>query len=336
MSKNTATLSLDLDNQWSYMKTHGDRGWETFPSYLDLVVPRILRFLDARELIITVFVVGQDAALSKNRKAIGAIATAGHEIGNHSFHHEQWMHLQPEEKLDYELSIAEDRIGDVTGKRPVGYRGPGFCISSAVLRVLSHRGYRYDASTLPTFIGPLARAYYFMTAKLSKDARRSRSDLFGGVRDCMRPIAPYRWSLNAGTLVEIPVTTMPLFRIPMHASYLLYLHRFSPWMAKRYLAAALILCRLRGVAPSILLHPLDFLGVDDVPELSFFPAMDVPGEAKMAQLGHFIDMMRSSYHVTGLLDFLNDKLDISTLPRIEPRFGCDEHAGGPTVSTAQA
>jgi peptidoglycan-N-acetylglucosamine deacetylase len=26
-SKPIASLSLDLDNKWSYMKTHGDPGW---------------------------------------------------------------------------------------------------------------------------------------------------------------------------------------------------------------------------------------------------------------------------------------------------------------------
>ena len=34
-----ASISLDLDDQWSYMKVHGDKGWETFPSYLDIVIP---------------------------------------------------------------------------------------------------------------------------------------------------------------------------------------------------------------------------------------------------------------------------------------------------------
>ena len=60
-----ASLSLDLDNQWSYMKTHGDAGWESFPSYLDVVVPRVLQFLKERDLTITFFIVGQDAALEK-------------------------------------------------------------------------------------------------------------------------------------------------------------------------------------------------------------------------------------------------------------------------------
>lgn len=65
LKKPIASLSLDLDNQWSYMKTHGDEGWEMFPSYLDILIPRVLKFLDERHLKITFFVVGQDAALEK-------------------------------------------------------------------------------------------------------------------------------------------------------------------------------------------------------------------------------------------------------------------------------
>ena len=68
--KPIASLSLDLDNKWSYMKTHGDAGWESFPSYLDLLVPRVLAFLKERNLKITFFIVGQDAALEKNRDGI--------------------------------------------------------------------------------------------------------------------------------------------------------------------------------------------------------------------------------------------------------------------------
>ena len=60
MSTRIASLSLDLDNQWSYMKTHGDAGWETYPTYLDRVVPRALSFLKDHDQKITFFIVGQD------------------------------------------------------------------------------------------------------------------------------------------------------------------------------------------------------------------------------------------------------------------------------------
>jgi peptidoglycan/xylan/chitin deacetylase (PgdA/CDA1 family) len=89
--KPLASLSLDLDNQWSYMKTHGDAGWETYPSYFDVFVPHVLGVLRELGLEITVFVVGQDAALERNHAMLRAIADAGHELGNHSFHHEQWI-----------------------------------------------------------------------------------------------------------------------------------------------------------------------------------------------------------------------------------------------------
>ena len=62
------SLSLDLDNQWSYMRTHGDAGWQSFPSYLDVAVPSILGFLSRYDLKISFFIIGQDAALAKNRQ----------------------------------------------------------------------------------------------------------------------------------------------------------------------------------------------------------------------------------------------------------------------------
>ena len=130
--KPIASLSLDLDNKWSYMKTHGDAGWESFPTYLDVVVPRALDFLKERNLNITFFIVGQDAALEKNREAIASISAAGHEIGNHSFNHEPWLHLYSKDELVAEFEKTESALMDVTGKRPTGFRGPGYSLSPTV------------------------------------------------------------------------------------------------------------------------------------------------------------------------------------------------------------
>ena len=122
--KSIASLSLDLDNKWSYMKTHGDAGWETYPSYLDVCVPRVLEFLKARNLDITFFIVGQDAALEKNHEALGQISNAGHEIANHSFKHEPWLHLYSKEELVEEFQKTEDALQEATGQMPKGFRGP--------------------------------------------------------------------------------------------------------------------------------------------------------------------------------------------------------------------
>lgn len=318
--KPIASLSLDLDNEWSYLKTHGDPGWEALPSYLDCVVPRVLEILARRGLHITFFIVGQDAALEKNRKALGLLAPAGHEIGNHSLRHEPWLHLYGEEELERELSEAEAHIEAATGRRPDGFRGPGFSLSETTLRVLLRRGYRYDASTLPTFLGPLARAYYFMTAKLEPEERAKRAKLFGSVRDGLRPLRPYRWQLAEGTLLEIPVTTLPFFRVPIHLSYVLYLSVFSPLLARAYFEVALRLCRLVRVEPSILLHPLDFLGAEDVPSLGFFPAMRLSAAEKLERVEHCLERMQALFDVRSLGEHATVAGARPTLRVVEARF----------------
>lgn len=319
MSRGIASLSLDLDNQWSYMRTHGDPGWESYPSYLEAVVPRVLRVLAERGLEITFFVVGQDAALERNRDAIASIASAGHEIGNHSFRHEPWFHLYTEEEIDAELARTEDVLESVTGARPVGFRGPGFTLSKSTLRVLHRRGYRYDCSTFPTFLGPLARTYYFLTAKLTEEEKRERKLLFGTWSEGLRPIKPYRWSIDGGTLPEIPVTTLPILRVPIHVSYVLYLSMISPVLARAYFAFALNLCRWTGTEPSILLHPLDFLGGDDVRELAFFPAMSLPGEVKVARTVSYLDAFAKRWKLVSMRTYAEAVAD-RPLDTREPRF----------------
>jgi hypothetical protein len=341
--KPLASLSLDLDNEWSYLKTHGDKRWESLPSYMDVLVPRVLEVLEQMKLRITFFVVGQDAALDKNREPLARLGASHHEIGSHSFRHEPWFHLYSPEEVDRELAETEEVIEAATGRHPRGFRGPGFSVSETTLRALVRRGYRYDASTLPTFIGPLARAYYFMTAKLDDAERDKRAHLFGDMRDALRPIRPYYWQLDGGAarpaaadsdgasgsrLLEIPVTTFPGLRVPIHASYVLYLSCFSPPAASMYFKTALAACRAFGVEPSILLHPLDFLGREDVSGgLSFFPAMQLSREVKLQRIRRYLGILARHFEVVPMVEHAEAIEARSEVRLVVPRFR-SEVAGG--------
>lgn len=296
-AKPIASLSLDLDNKWSYLKTHGDAGWDKYPTYLPLVVPRFLRVLENLNLKMTVFVVGQDAAREENFESLASISAAGHEIGNHSFNHEPWLHLYTEQQLVTELARTEEHLERVTGQCPTGFRGPGFSFCELLLRILVRRGYRYDCSTFPTYLGPLARMYYFMTARLSPEQQQDRKQLFGNFSEGFRTLHPYHWEFPEGRLAEIPVTTMPFFKVPIHASYILYLARFSPLLARTYWTTALTMCRMAGVGPSLLLHPLDFMGCEDDSDLSFFPAMDRPSTPKTELVAGMLQEMSTHFDV---------------------------------------
>ena len=314
------SLSLDLDNKWSYLKTHGSDGWKDFPSYLDVAVPRILDFLRERDLRITFFIVGQDAALDKNRDALVQIREAGHEIASHSFNHEPWLHLYDEAQLSEELEKAEDAIEKATGVRVKGFRGPGFSLSEGTLRVLHRRGYDYDATAFPNVLNPLARAYFFANSNLSDEEKERRKALFGSFSDAFRPVKPYRWRLEDGHLLELPVTTMPVFKTPIHFSYLIYLASFSAAAARMYARVAIGMCRLTSTEPSLLLHPLDFLGVEDGTGLDFFPAMKMPVAQKLDLMDGFFSLLLSRFRPCPIGEYLDGLMNDGALRSYRPQF----------------
>lgn len=292
-----ASVSLDLDNLWAYLKTHGDPEWERMPSFLPSAVPRLLGLFGEHGLTGTVFAVGADVEREDGAKAVAAFAAAGHEVANHSYRHEPWLHRYSHAELETELARTEEAIVAAGAPRPVGFRGPGFSVSPTLVTVLAERGYTYDASTLPTWTGPLARAAHNRTAP-TRDPRRD--ELFGGFSRVFAPNTGYRWRTGSrAEVVELPVTTMPLFRVPIHGAYVLRLHQISPRLARRYFATALRLCRALRVSPSLLIHPTDVLSAAEAPGMEFFPGMGVPTARKVALLSWMLATVQAGFTVVG-------------------------------------
>ena len=174
-------------------------------------------------------------------------------------------------------------------------------LSKKLIEVLAERDYLYDSTTLPTYIGPLARAYYFWTSNLKEEEKHQRKKLFGGFNDGLRPLKPYWWALDSDVkLLEIPITTVPIVKTPFHLSYLLYLSRFSLRLMSSYLKTALFLCRVTGTEPSFLLHPLDLLGRDQVQDLSFFPGMDLDGKQKSELFERVINELGRHFNLVSM------------------------------------
>ncbi|TWT48708.1 polysaccharide deacetylase family protein [Botrimarina hoheduenensis] len=290
-----ASLSLDLDNKWAYLRSRGESVWQKRPSYLPAVVPRIIDFLGERSLACTTFVVGEDLTREADAHAIASLRHAGHEIGNHSQSHLPWMDALNVDEMEREVEQAETLIAQVTGEKPLGFRAPGFSWSPPLLATLVRRGYRYDASVFPTFIGPAARWYVKLSGFRSQQSQATAEDpapaeqRFSSFGDALRTLRPHRVATTAGSLIELPVTTMPLSRAPIHFTYVSFLAQKSPAAALAYWRTALRLCRLRGVGPSLLLHPLDFLGEEDEPQLAYFPGMKLARAAKLKLLSEVLD-----------------------------------------------
>jgi hypothetical protein len=289
------------------MKIHGDEGWDKYPSYLHIFVPHVLDVLDELNLKITFFIVGKDTETEENRKYLKMITDRGHEVGNHSYHHESWLQTYSYEKIEKEIREAEEAIEKATGQRTTGFRGPGFSWSKDLLKVLESRGYKFDASTLPTYLGPLARMYYFKKSDLSKEEKKARKELFGKFSEGFRKLKPYKWDLGNGkSITEIPVTTMPIFKLPFHLSYLIYLGNISMPLMKLYLNTAIRMCKVTRTPISFLLHPLDLIGGDQITELAFFPGMNVKSNKKVEVFKTVIKTLSGNYHLVNMSEHLKN------------------------------
>ena len=313
-----ASLSLDLDNLWCYQRSFGIASWRDYPSFLELALPRILDILDRLELRLTLFIVGRDTRQAANRSLVAEAIRRGHEAGNHSYDHDLALHSWPRERIREEIARAGRVIEETTGERPRGFRGPAYGLSAPLLDVLAELGYDYDASSYPSSLGLVARIYHRRQA-LKLGSQTSVADsLYGSVSDARQPLKPYRWTLAGGTIVEAPVTTLPLLRLPFHGTYLNYLGDFSPGLAQRYFSTALQLCRLRGVPPSFLLHATDFLGGDDCAGLTYLPGMKRSGAAKVAFMAGLLENYRQTFHVQPIGAFVDHLQASHQLPRLVP------------------
>jgi hypothetical protein len=294
-----ATLSLDLDDAWAYLRTKGEPDWAEAPSVLPLAVERLLPLLAERDLRITVFVVGRDATRAEGREAIAALAAAGHEIASHSQLHRAELAALPDRAIEEDLREAADAIEGLTGRRPTGFRCPSFGNSPALLRSLVEGGYDYDASVLPTSLSPLLKVYYRARMRTGTPDQ-PQQHLFGRASNALLPLTPFRWGGDGAGLLELPISTMPLLRTPMHMSYLQALGATSAGASHGYLRLALRLLRARGVPPSFLLHPTDLLDARDAPRLAFFPGMARAWPQKIDQLRDALASLADGFDVVPL------------------------------------
>lgn len=279
---NPAAISVDLDDSWAYLRTQGHPNWANAPTVLPQATERLLQLFDKLGIHVTVFLVGRDLENAIGQQSAVAFREAGHEPANHSLLHRFDLAKLPRPAIAADLDASEAAFEAVLGHKPRGFRCPSFGVSPDLISELAARGYAYDSSLLPTFIGPVLRFYHLRS--MDPGARKGfrSGHLFGRARDAFLPQKPFRWS---GTnLLEFPITTLPIGRIPIHMSYLQGISSRSPNLAESYFRAALRQAGRRGVGLSFLIHPPDVLNEDDAPDLSYLPGMSRPWRAKLNQV----------------------------------------------------
>ena len=133
------------------------------------------------------------------------------------------------------------------------------------------------------------------------EEKKKRKSLFGKFSEGFRKLKPYYLKINDNKkILEIPVTTIPVFKIPFHMSYLLYISNLSPLLMRLYLNFSIFMCKITRTPISFLLHPLDIIGGDKITELAFFPGMNMLSEKKIKVFKYVIRTLKKHFDLVDL------------------------------------
>jgi hypothetical protein len=294
------SVSVDLDPISCY---YGIHGLGTPPAQLENVVmrralPRLAEMFDRRGIKATFFCIGSDLARdAAGRSQLSQLAKNGHELGNHSYSHPYELTRLSRERIDEEVGRAHDVIASL-GQAPVGFRAPGYDMSTPVLEALMARGYRYDSSVFPSW------SYYALKAgvmgMMALVGRRSRAVMIDP-RSLIAPVMPYRPGVSPfwrgqSTLVELPISVSPGLRIPAFGTSLVAL----PTRARVMLLESM---RRRSFY-NLELHGIDLIGADEdgIPAALVAKQHDlrVPLVQKQRNLEASLDRLAHDYHFAPL------------------------------------
>ena len=209
MSERNVVISVDLD-EWYHCRWATGAEHSRWPDTAavfrehygsdrpagELVAPtrRILDLFDRQGVRGSFFVLGEVATHYPG--LVREIEARGHEVGCHGFHHVDIDRLGPE-GFGRELAQARAALDGLLARQVTGYRAPNLLLRDWMIPTLRAHGFRYDVSVCTS------------RALLGKD--------FGH-----RHVAanPYRFRDGfsrpdpQGDLVEIPLPTFPLLRLP--------------------------------------------------------------------------------------------------------------------------
>lgn len=193
MSDRILILTFDLEDWFHILDnrpTNSLSEWQKFPSRIHRNTERVLTLLEQQDQKATFFCLGWIA--QKYPEVIKSIDSAGHEIGCHSNHH-QLVYKQTPDEFRQDTDIAIKCLENITGKKIVSYRAPGFSITKKTnwaFEILAELGIERDSSIFP--------AYRSHGGYLS----------FG-------TSSPTKIRVNGLVIKEFPMNTLPLLRLPI-------------------------------------------------------------------------------------------------------------------------
>jgi peptidoglycan-N-acetylglucosamine deacetylase len=291
-----AAVSVDLDEIPNYFAIHGlavperSGAARALCAVYDAALPRLADFAAAHRIPVTLFAIGRDLERPESAAALRALSDAGHAVENHSYGHRYDLsRLRRAEVVD-EIARGVDAIERAVGRRPTGFRAPGYTVSDVLFDALEELGVAFDSSVFPCPPYHAAKALVLGAQRVR--GRRSAS-ILDTPRVLLAPRRPYRpgrpWFRAGGRrFVELPIQVTPRLGLPViGTSVALAGAAAARWVARACAGEPLV---------SLELHGIDFLdrtdGLDAL--VGHQPELAVGLERRLAALGAFVEELARS------------------------------------------
>ena len=147
-------LTFDVEEWFHILDNESTKtfiNWNNYESRIYENMEKIFNLLDNNKLKATFFVVGWIA--DKYPDIIKEIDKRGFEIGSHTYMH-QLMYEQNKNQVRNDLKKSINIIQDLTGKKVLSFRAPGFSIvqkNKWVFEILIENGIKRDCSIFPSY-----------------------------------------------------------------------------------------------------------------------------------------------------------------------------------------
>jgi peptidoglycan/xylan/chitin deacetylase (PgdA/CDA1 family) len=288
-------VSVDLDELPHYFELHGlvapPPGAAARTLVYDVALGRIDAFARALDLPLTLFAVGEDLRRTESAARLRVLAECGHAIENHSLEHRYDLTRLGRAEITRQIAGGAQAIEQAMGRRPTGFRAPGYTITDEVFDVLGELEVRFDSSVFPCPAYYGAKAAVLAAQRLL--GRRSAAILdtprvLGAPTRPYRPGRPYHRP-GARGLVELPIQVTPGWRLPFIGTSLA--------LAGPVLARSLARQCSKERFVNLELHGLDFIDLRDAPDLRALakhqPELRRPVEERLLAIEEAVRLLRA-------------------------------------------
>jgi len=142
----TVSISVDCDALAHYLNfAPPGTKVESDPYTYNVMCRDILKLFARYGIKATFFCIADQLDQPETLTVFKEIVAAGHEIGNHTLSHPEIDSLSDEEHV-CDIRGGHEKISNMLGIRPIGYRAPAYYITERGLHELAELGYLYDSS----------------------------------------------------------------------------------------------------------------------------------------------------------------------------------------------